>query len=164
MSVLILFFFKYCPIYKLQDSDRPAKNKRIVEIPIYRYVLIVHMIFMLIVSCCECIFMVLISQGSGDSMPLKDFWLANPYDSNDRKKAANELMVAVGLEWLIFLLFGMNLMSYRPQVYSLKEAIYWNHVFKNGFFVRVMNEVIEICVCTVALKNRSINAYSVCII
>merc|ERR1711935_146405 len=101
---------------------------------------------MLIVSCCEAFYMLMISFGSGTSMFLRDFWLANPFDPLDPKKAANELMVAVGLEWFIFLLFGMNLMSYRPQEYSIKEAVYWNHQFKHGLFVPIMNEVIEICV------------------
>ena len=119
---------------------------------------------MIFVSIMECSFMCFIAMDMGDDFVAKDFWLANPYNKLDRMASAKELIVAIGLEWLIFFLFVKNLMTYEPQEFSLKEAIYWKNVYERGWFVKLMNEVIEFFVCVIALLNRSINAFSVLLI
>jgi len=57
------------------------------------------MVFMITVSIMESSFMIFIALDKGEDFVAKDFWLANPYDKNNRLASAKELIVAISSEW-----------------------------------------------------------------
>ena len=161
---LILFLIKYFPLFKLKDKRVTKRHPKVREIPLYRYFLIIHMLFMSIMTACEATFMIFIATGNGESFLWKDFWLANSYDPSKPKNAANEQIFTIGMEFLIFCLFAKSLMTYKPKEYSLNECLFWNETLEKGVFVKIANEFMEQAIFGISLFNRTVNAYSLLVI